>query len=71
MNTVQIVVNGEPQEVPEGATVAVLLQTLGIEPVRVAVERNLDIIARDAFAATRIEAGDKIEIIRFVGGGAR
>ncbi len=71
MNAVQIVVNGEPREVPEGTTVAALLKILGIEPVRVAVERNLDILAKEQFEATALAADDKIEVIQFVGGGAR
>jgi thiamine biosynthesis protein ThiS len=67
---VEIVVNGEKREVPEGITVDALLKLLGIEPVRVAVERNMDILAKGSFADTALEAGDKIEIIQFVGGGA-
>jgi len=63
-------VNGESREVPEGTTVAALLALLGVEPVRVAVERNLDILAKDRFATTPLSAGDKIEIIQFVGGGS-
>lgn len=62
--------NGEKREVPEGITVDALLKLLGIEPVRVAVERNMDILAKGSFADTALEAGDKIEIIQFVGGGA-
>jgi len=71
VSIVDIVVNGASREVPEGATVATLLADLGIEPVRVAVERNLDILGKDSFASTPLNAGDKIEIIQFVGGGAR
>ena len=62
--------NGENREVPEGITVDALLEHLGIEPVRVAVERNMDILAKGSLADTVLEAGDKIEIIQFVGGGA-
>ncbi len=71
MSAVQIVVNGEPREVPEGTTVAGLLKMLEIEPVKVAVERNLDILAKEQFDAAVLNADDKIEIIQFVGGGAR
>ena len=70
VSAVQIVVNGESREVPEGATVAALLESLNIAPVRVAVERNLDIIAKEHFGDTVLAAGDKVEIIQFVGGGA-
>lgn len=66
----QIVVNGTPRAAPPGSTVASLLKELAISPERVAVERNLDIVARERFAETALAEGDRIEIIQFVGGGA-
>jgi len=67
--SVEIVVNGTPRAAPAGSTVASLLAELSIRPERVAVERNLDIVAKERFGDTRLEAGDRIEIIQFVGGG--
>jgi thiazole synthase len=62
-------VNGEPQQAPRGSTIADLLGLLRIDPVRVAVERNLDVIPKRAYTQTALEDGDEIEIVTFVGGG--
>ncbi|MEZ4599968.1 MAG: sulfur carrier protein ThiS [Syntrophotaleaceae bacterium] len=64
-----VIVNGHPKELPSASTVAMLLELLQLEPTQVAVERNLDIIPRDAFAATVLHDGDRVEVVRFVGGG--
>lgn len=64
-----IQLNGEPREVPDGLTVAALLEHLQIHPGRVAVERNLEILPRDEWAVTPVAAGDRYEIVHFVGGG--
>jgi thiamine biosynthesis protein ThiS len=64
-----ITVNGESREVPEGLTVTGLLKELGFPGDRVAVERNLDILPREKWAATPIAPGDRFEIVHFVGGG--
>ncbi|HLZ52690.1 MAG TPA: sulfur carrier protein ThiS [Candidatus Acidoferrum sp.] len=64
-----IVVNGEKREAKPGTVVAELLSTLGLEAGRVAIERNLEILPRPAWAQTRVEAGDRYEIVQFVGGG--
>jgi thiamine biosynthesis protein ThiS len=66
---VEITVNGNARRADSGATVASLLTELGIAPERVAVERNLDIVARERFPDTPLTDGDRIEIIQFVGGG--
>jgi thiamine biosynthesis protein ThiS len=65
----QITLNGDAHEVAGPLTVSELLDRLNIDPRRVAVERNLVVLKRDAFADTTIEAGDEIEIVNFVGGG--
>lgn len=65
----EIVVNGEPRAVGEGTTVLALLQELRLPEMRVAVERNRSIVRKADFAATGLEAGDRIEIVTFVGGG--
>lgn len=62
-------VNGEQMDMAAGSTVAGLLSRLGLDPFRVAVERNLEIVSRDRFEATVLAEGDSIEIVHFVGGG--
>jgi thiamine biosynthesis protein ThiS len=66
---VQLHVNGEPHEAAVGSSVADLLATLQIRAEHIAVERNRKIVPRGRFAATRLVAGDRIEIVTFVGGG--
>jgi thiamine biosynthesis protein ThiS len=67
--TIAIVVNGEAKEVQGGASVAQLLKVLGLHAGRVAVERNLQILPRSEWDATQVVAGDRYEIVQFVGGG--
>ena len=64
-----IVVNGETRVAIPGATVVDLLRDLGLDGGRVAIERNLEILPRQKWTETRIEAGDRYEIVQFVGGG--
>lgn len=61
--------NGQPEEVPEGLTLSQLLQWLKLPSDRVAVERNLEIVPRAEWPETRVEAGDRLEVVHFVGGG--
>jgi len=65
----QVVVNGEPRELPEGATVVELLRSLGLGEVRVAVEKNRHVVPRAHHSTERLADGDAIEIVHFVGGG--
>jgi sulfur carrier protein len=65
----QIRVNGEPVELPAGCTVAALLERIHLQPARVAIERNQDIVPRAEWAAAALNEGDQIEIVNFVGGG--
>jgi len=67
--TVSIRVNGEHRRVRTGMTVADLALELGLEPTKVAVERNLEIVARSTLARVPVEDGDEYEIVTFVGGG--
>ena len=64
-----ITVNGEHRRVAKGISVADLALELGLEPTRVAVERNLEIVPRSTLAEVRVEDGDDYEIVTFVGGG--
>lgn len=67
--TVSIRVNGGHRHVPAGITVADLARELGLEPAKVAVERNLEIVPRSTLGDVRVEDGDEYEIVTFVGGG--
>ena len=66
----QITLNGKIRNVGEGLTVAALLTGVGIEPRKVAVERNLEIVPKSAYATTLVLDGDRFEIVHFIGGGA-
>lgn len=67
--TVQVTVNSESHAVPADITVRALLGHLSIREDRVAIERNLEILPRDRWDATRVSPGDRYEIVHFVGGG--
>ncbi len=64
-----IMINGENRAFAAGLSVAALLAQLGIDTRKVAVERNLEIVPKSAFAATEIQDGDRLEIVHFIGGG--
>ena len=67
--TVSIRVNGAHRRVREGLSVAELALELGLEPTKVAVERNLEIVPRSTLGDVLVEDGDDYEIVTFVGGG--
>lgn len=69
LDTVTIAVNGETRRVAAGCTVAQLLETLGLDRRKVAVERNEEIVPRSTYAAVALAPGDAIEIVHFIGGG--
>jgi thiamine biosynthesis protein ThiS len=62
-------VNGTERQVPPDLTLAHLLSELGLPSARVAVERNREIVRRDAYDSTRLADGDILEIVQLVGGG--
>ncbi len=64
-----IVLNGDEHRSPADATVATLLDSLDLNPQQVAVERNREIVPRAAYSNVRLLAGDKLEVVTFVGGG--
>ena len=66
----EIIVNGDKRELPEGMTVSGLLELLTIASERVVVELNLAILKRAQCPVTVLKAGDQVEIVQFVGGGA-
>jgi len=67
-NAMQIQINGESREISQ-KTVLQLLESLGIDPKRVAVELNMDILPKADYLSRAIAEDDKIEIVHFVGGG--
>ncbi|MCE5394670.1 MAG: sulfur carrier protein ThiS [Acidithiobacillus sp.] len=65
----EITVNGSLLQLPSGSTVVDLMHHLGLVGQRVAVERNQEVIPRSNYAQTVLVSGDRLEIIRAVGGG--
>ena len=66
---ISVVLNGEKREVPENLSLKELLRFLSLKEERVAIERNREIIKREAWEQVRVEPGDQLEIVQFVGGG--
>jgi thiazole synthase len=64
-----VTINGERREIPDGLTVAALLDHLGMAPNRVAIERNLEIAPRARWNEIAIAPDDSFEIVHLVGGG--
>ena len=67
----ELTVNGKTLETTDGATVTTLLEELQINPLRVAVQLNQQIIKRELYERTALHAGDTLEIITFMAGGSR
>ena len=65
-----LTINGEEREFP-AASLAELVEQLGMKQDRVAVELNREIVPRDRWSETQLNAGDRLEIVHFVGGGAQ
>lgn len=65
----EIVVNGEPRRVTAGVTLLELLNSWSLDPRGVVVEHNRKIVRRPSLGDVRVEPGDKIELVQFVGGG--
>jgi thiamine biosynthesis protein ThiS len=68
-STITVTVNGDPHRTAAGATIAAMLRKLGIDPAKVAVERNFAIVPRSTLDEAAVEDGDRFEIVHFVGGG--
>jgi thiamine biosynthesis protein ThiS len=68
---VNIHLNGETREFSDGLTLDSLVATLALEPTRVAIELNRNVVRRHQWPATILHDGDQVEIVHFVGGGAR
>jgi thiamine biosynthesis protein ThiS len=65
----RIQLNGQDHILPGPMSLAALVERLGLEARKIAVERNLEIVPRSAYAATELGEGDRLEIVNFVGGG--
>ena len=68
-DTLGIRVNGEHKRVAGGISIVEMLNEIGVDPAKVAVERNLKIVPRSTLADVCVEDGDDYEIVHFVGGG--
>ena len=67
-DTLDITINGEPRRIGAGS-IADMVRALGLDPAKVAVERNLEIVPRSTLANVAVADGDTFEIVHFVGGG--
>ncbi len=66
---IAISLNDEPRQVPDGISVAGLIARLSLDTRKIAVERNAEIVPRSLYAQTLLAAGDRLEIVHFIGGG--
>lgn len=66
---IEVIVNGEPHEIPDGTTVAELVVRLGFSGRPIAVERNRAVVPRAQHSQTALAEGDRLELVTFVGGG--
>ncbi len=67
--TLEITINGEDRQLNGTPSIADMLIGLQLNPDKVAVERNLEIVPHSLFAETVLQSGDRLEIVRFIGGG--
>ena len=67
---IAIVLNGEAKEIAAGQSILDLVLSLNLPSDRLAVEHNLKIVKRDQWNRQRLQDGDKVEIVQFVGGGS-
>lgn len=67
----RIEVNGESREVEQDTTLSELVSQLSLVPARLAIERNREVVRRADWPETKLNEGDRIEIVHFVGGGTQ
>ena len=67
--TISITVNGEARRVNAGSSIAAMLEAIGLNARKVAVERNLEVVPRSTLGDVTVGEGDQFEIVHFVGGG--
>ena len=66
----RIIINGTEKRFQMKLTVEVLIEQLGLDRRKIAVERNREIVSKTEFSSTNLCDGDEIEIVHFIGGGA-
>jgi thiazole synthase len=66
---VEITLNGETRQLEQPVSVRGLLESLGLDPAKIAVERNLEIVPRSTYGDVALTHGDRLEIVHFIGGG--
>ena len=69
VTALRLVVNGEEREAPAGTTARELVESFGLKPEAVVVERNEEVVKRARLAETVLAPGDRIEIIQMIAGG--
>ena len=69
MMNISVIINGKSDNIREGTSLLALLENLDIDPGRVAVEHNMEIVNKNDFNDTVLKENDTLEIITFVGGG--
>jgi thiazole synthase len=67
--TLNVIINGQSKHLGKAMTLNEMLVLLGLDPKKIAVERNLEIVPRSTYAAVQVRDGDKYEIVHFIGGG--
>ena len=66
---ISVSVNGEPRSIADGSTIAAMLEAIGLDPKKVAVEHNREVVPRSTLGGVLVNYGDSFEIVHFVGGG--
>jgi thiazole synthase len=66
---ISVKMNGEERSVAAGSSIAAMLRAIGLDPRKVAVERNLEVVPRSTLDGETVRDGDSFEIVHFVGGG--
>jgi thiazole synthase len=66
---ISVTVNGEERSIPAQSSISAMLEAIGLDPRKVAVERNLEVVPRSTLGEVEASEGDSFEIVHFVGGG--
>jgi thiamine biosynthesis protein ThiS len=69
MAQIKVLLNGNSAEAPEGASLALFLDLLGLGRKGIGVERNREIVPKSKYDSTFLQPGDQLEVVQFVGGG--
>lgn len=69
MANLNVILNGQSRALEAGMTIKTMLESLGFDPAKIAVERNLEIVPRSSYDRIPVAEGDRLEIVHFIGGG--